>query len=71
MITKDVLLKRVRTLAEEVQSSLENYSRIKATLETAANAHNALVGRLDEATKLYNDCEKEIQPSKAEPKGKK
>lgn len=56
-MTKDSLLARVQELSKAVNESLENHQRIRTTLENATNSHNALVGRLDEATKLYTEFE--------------
>jgi len=61
-MTKDILLARIKELTATIQTSLENHHRIKTELEHATNSHNALVGRLDEATRLYNEFEKtEVQ----------
>lgn len=52
---KEDLLKRIQELSKSVQESLENHQRIRVALENATNSHNALVGRLDEATVLYKE----------------
>ena len=54
---KDFLYARKQDLAQKVQESLENHQRIKTALDNATNAHNALVGRLDETVYLYQKCE--------------
>lgn len=57
-MTKDDLLKRVKELTKSVQESADNHQRIRLTLDAATNSHNALVGRLDEVTQLYNEFSK-------------
>lgn len=64
-MTKDNLASRVQELAKEVNESLENHSRIRVALDNATSAHNALVGRLDEATRLYKEFEIEEQAQEA------
>ncbi|CAB4127702.1 hypothetical protein UFOVP93_40 [uncultured Caudovirales phage] len=52
------LFERVQELHKIVNESAENYQRIKTTLDNAGASHNALVGRLNEATELYEKYEK-------------
>lgn len=59
MFTKESLLKRVQELSRTVQESLENHQRLKTALDNATSAHNALVGRLDEAVYLHKEWEKQ------------
>lgn len=56
---KDTLRARVEELAKEIQKSLENHQCIRTALENATNAHNALVGRYDEAVALSKKFEEE------------
>jgi len=58
-MTKDIQAIRVQELTKEVACSLENHQRIRVDLDNATSAHNALVGRLNEATDLYNKLDKE------------
>jgi hypothetical protein len=55
MLTKEVLLKRVQDLSKSVNESLDNYNRSKIMIDNMAHQHNALSGRLDEVTSLYNE----------------
>lgn len=57
-MTKQDLFNRMQTLSKEVAESLENHNRLKIALDNATSAHNALVGRLNEANHLYTECEK-------------
>jgi hypothetical protein len=69
---KDVLCARVQELSRSVNESAENYQRIKTALDNATAAHNSLVGRLQEATELYEKFEKDelIQSTKTTSKDK-
>lgn len=58
-MTKDDAVVRVQELSKEVAESMENHQRIRVALDNATSAHNALVGRLNEATDLYNKLNKE------------
>lgn len=60
-MTKDILQVRIQALTKAVADSLENHQRIRVDLDNATSAHNALVGRLNEATDLYKEFEKEGQ----------
>lgn len=64
-MTKESLQARVQELAKEVQESLENHQRIRVALDNATSAHNEIVGRFNEATKLYSEFEKEEQSKEA------
>ncbi len=55
---KDDLAKRVQDLQAAVAQSAENYQKFQTALQNAANAHNALVGRLDEANYLLQQADK-------------
>ena len=63
---KDRLLTRVQQLAKGVQESLENHQRLKTSLDNATSAHNALVGRLDEARYQYDEWDKSDQVKEEE-----
>lgn len=56
---KEELAKRIQELSKAIAESAENHQRLRTMLENSANAHNALVGRLDEANYLYQQLEKE------------
>lgn len=53
-MTKEVLEKRIEDLSKAVSESVTHHQKLKTTLETATNMHNALVGRLEEAQAIYN-----------------
>jgi hypothetical protein len=55
---------RVQKLAKEVAESLENHQRIKVALDNATSAHNALVGRYNEATELLTNFDEASKASK-------
>lgn len=57
-MTKELLQTRLQVLTKEVTESLENHNRLKIALDNATSAHNALVGRLNEAQHLFMECEK-------------
>ena len=54
---KDILLARTEELLNEVNASIENYNRLKTNLDNATHAHNALVGRFEEAKSIYKAYE--------------
>jgi hypothetical protein len=66
-MTKEILLARVQELGKAVNESLENHQRLKVALDNATNAHNALIGRFDEARYLHAELEKleKKEPPKA------
>ncbi len=68
---KEDFLKRVQDLSKAVNESLENHQRLKTTLDNATHAHNALVGRLDEANYLYNEFSQNDIEKKDAPKEEK
>ncbi len=57
-MTKELLQTRLQVLTKEVTESLENHNRLKIALDNATSAHNALVGRLNEAQHLYMELDK-------------
>ena len=57
-MTKELLQTRLEALTKEVTESLAHHNQLKIALDNATSAHNALVGRLNEATHLYNELEK-------------
>ena len=50
---KENLAERIQLLTKLVNESNTNYQQTKLTLETIANNHNMLVGRLSETKELY------------------
>ena len=61
---KQILLTRIQDLSKAIAESAENHQRLKVSLDSATNSHNALVGRLDEARYLYQELEnKEVKES--------
>jgi hypothetical protein len=65
-MTKDFLLKRYQKLSKDMQESLENHGRLKTMLDNATNAHNVLVGRVEEAYALHQEIEKMEQSKEGE-----
>lgn len=63
---KEDALARVQDLARQMQASLENHQRIKQMLDNATSAHNALVGRYDEANEVYKKLEAEEKSQEEE-----
>lgn len=60
---KEILLARIQELTKAVNQSNENYQHTKLSLESIANNHNMLVGRLTEANEIYSEMEKSSSPS--------
>jgi hypothetical protein len=59
---KEILLARIQELTKAVNQSNENYQQTKLSLESIANNHNMLVGRLAEANEIYSEMEKSSSP---------
>lgn len=68
-MTKDILMARIQELLTSVQTSAENYQMLKNNLDNVTHAHNALVGRLEEAKNIYQqfEAEKPVEMPLVEP----
>lgn len=57
-MTKAILQTRLEVLTKEVTESLAHHNQLKIALDNATSAHNALIGRLNEAQYLLSECDK-------------